>query len=117
MNLVYKVRPVVLTADNKHTLMPMVTRGTYFSTGKYGQYYASVGRDSDFIRVFNLEKRRKRVVRSVVNGKKTSTVVRRAHWVAFVYDIPEDVFKMLKLKVIQGNRTFYFVELVLRRAF
>jgi hypothetical protein len=114
MNLIYKVKPVVLTADSKRTLMPMVTRGTCFSIGTYGQHYAPVGSEFNFIRVFNLEKRRKRVVRSVVKGKKTSTVVRPAHWVAFVYDIPMEIFKSLKLKAVQGNRTFYFAELVRR---
>lgn len=66
------------------------------------------------IRVYTLEKRRK-VVKVVVPKKgpidrKNRQVVRPAHWVGRVYDIPTSLLKALGLRVVQMPRTFHFVK-------
>lgn len=62
--------------------------------------------NEDTIRVYNLEKHRKVVHRTVVKGKKTSKIVKRGHWVAFVYDFPVTALEVVGLRVVQGERTF-----------
>lgn len=83
-----------------------------FGTG--GNYLAPIGRGDGTIRVYTLEKRRK--VTAVVVPKKglidrkNRQVVRPAHWVGRVYDIPTSLLKALGLRVIQMPRTFHFVK-------
>lgn len=69
------------------------------------------GNEEQVVRVYNIEKRRKVVVRSKPNkqGKKTSKVISPNHWVAHYYDIPVSVLKLAKLKVVQNNRNFDLV--------
>lgn len=81
--------------------------------GNYN-YLAPIGRGDGTIRVYTLEKRRK--VTAVVVPKKgpidrkNRQVVRPAHWVGRVYDIPTSLLKALGLKVVQTPRTFHFVK-------
>ena len=70
-------------------------------------------KDEEIVRVYNLEKRRKVVVRSAPDkhGNKTSKIISPNHWVANYYDIPVVVLKLAKLKVVQHARNFEFVSI------
>lgn len=103
------------------------------SHGIFGNGYVS-GRDDENIRVFNIEKRRKKVKvletpRKLtqkqahkegihtshchpVRGAKviiTREVVSKATWIGYYYDIPVMLLKLMGLRVIQGERTFKLV--------
>lgn len=69
------------------------------------------GNEEQVVRVYNIEKRRKKVVRSEPNkkGKRTTKPISPNHWVGFYYDIPVAVLNFANLKVVQNNRNFDLV--------
>lgn len=77
----------------------------------YGDYY---GDHKDFIMVANFQKvntKTKQVKKKVKGEMKTvSTVVRYAHWEAFIYKIPKSWLEQNKKKVIQKKRNFVIVD-------
>lgn len=76
-----------------------------------GEYY---GDHKDFIMVANFQKvntKTKQVKKKVKGEMKTiSTVVRYAHWEAFIYKIPKSWLEQNKKKVIQKKRNFVIVD-------
>lgn len=100
------IKPMRVEAETKHDVTrKAIGSGRNWSTGTNGVGYTKIG-TSDTIRVYNLEKHRKVVHRTVVKGKKTSKIVKRGHWVAFVYDFPIAALEVVGLRVVQGERTF-----------
>ena len=79
--------------------------------GTYGTGFVTfVYKDRDFVRVYNIEKRRK-VVKVVTDSKKLKKGIKReivtpSHWVATYYDFPLELLKVAKIRVVQGTRTF-----------
>jgi hypothetical protein len=79
--------------------------------GMYGTgFVASAHKDRDFVRVYNIEKRRK-VVKVVTDPKKLKKGIKReivtpSHWVVTYYDFPLELLKVAKIRVVQGTRTF-----------
>jgi hypothetical protein len=112
MYLHVKLKPRVLTAPNREQIWRDATRGTIFTVGTHGVYRVSLDKNlkDSFVRVINFEKRRKKVERTIVKGKKVSSVISRAHWVAFVYDIPVVLINAMNVRVYQENRTFKFMK-------
>lgn len=106
------------TASTKQAIISKLSSLLVYS---WGNYYSGAltplritgNKDEEVVRVYNLEKRRKVVVRSKPNkqGKKSSKVICPNHWVAHYYDIPVSVLKLAKLKVVQHARNFEFVSI------
>lgn len=62
--------------------------------------------NKDHIRVYNIEKRRKKVNRFSKNGKSHSTVINGNHWIGYVYDFPVELLKVSRKKLVQRQRFF-----------
>lgn len=100
------IKPMCVEAETKcDVIRKAIGTGRNWSTGTNGTGYVQ-RTNEDTIRVYNLEKHRKVVHRTVVKGKKTSKIVKRGHWVAFVYDFPVAALEAVGLRVVQGERTF-----------
>lgn len=121
MQIKINIKPVRVTGPNKAMVMTRINTHHCWSVGSYHNgCLVSFGRFShtsdEVVRVYNLEKRNKKVSRKrtagkVVNGqqltgKTISKVVSPAHWVGHYYDIPISLLRTAKLKVIQHNRHF-----------
>ena len=103
------------TAGTKRSVVAALSYGKVFGwsnnySGALTPLRNTGSKDEEIVRVYNLEKRRKVVVRSKPNkqGKKTSKVISPNHWIAYYYDIPVVVLKLAKLKVVQHARNFEF---------
>lgn len=118
MQINLKIAKKTTTARTKRSI---VAKLSYCKVYSWGNNYSGTltpfritgSKDEEIVRVYNLEKRRKVVVRSKPNkqGKKTSKVISPNHWVAHYYDIPVYVLKLAKLKVVQHTRNFEFVSI------
>jgi hypothetical protein len=109
MNINLKFRPVRVTGSSRSTVMSAISGGHVYTMGSNGIYLAPYpGRDSGTIRVYNLEKHRKKV--EIVLNRKTKKPSRRvvtpAHWVGHYYDLPLDLLRTAGLKVNQHTRYF-----------
>lgn len=106
MEIRIKFKPQVHRATTREEVFRSVTRGRVFTVDRDGVYYAPI-RESNAttVRVYNLQK---------INRKARGTkgpnreVVREAHWIGYVYDIPVRVLQVSGLRVKQGARTFKF---------
>lgn len=121
MQIKINLKPVRVTDSNK---LAVLTRINTHHCCAFGAHYSNClipfGRFSSYadevVRVYNLEKRnkkveRKRIAGKIVNGqqltgKTISKVVSPAHWVGHYYDIPVSLLKLMKKKVVQRNRHF-----------
>lgn len=112
---------------SKDEVVKKISAGHLVAVDKHGSYLISYGdKNGDTVRVYNIEKRRKKVEiltkpkkwtkkQLLANGYAAtdSVIIKRivktpAHWVGFYYDIPVALLKMAGLAVVQGPRTFYF---------
>lgn len=84
-----------------------------FTSSTYGEYWGDYYH-KDFVRVANFQKvntKTKQVKKKIKGQMKTvSTVIRYAHWEAFVYDIPKSWLEQNRKKVIQNRRNFVIVD-------
>ena len=112
MRLSVNIKPVQVSAPNKREIVDKIKRGkVHVSFSNYGTFLVNVSdRFDGTARVYNVEKRRKRVERSVVNGAKTSKVLNGHYWVGYYYDIPITLIKELGINVVQKNRHFVVVQ-------
>lgn len=111
MKLILNIRPTRVTSASRDSVMRTISGGHISTLGTAGQYLAPYpGQRADTIRVYNLEKRRKRVKRVKVRGKKNlqSQIISPAHWVGHYYDISSEALKLAGVKVIQETRFFRF---------
>lgn len=122
MQIKINIKPVRVTGPNKASVMTKINTHHCCSFGSYhtGCLIPTVSLFSrnigEVVRVYNLEKRNKKVSRKrtagkIVNGqqltgKTISKVVSPAHWVGHYYDIPISLLRTAKLKAIQHNRHF-----------
>lgn len=68
--------------------------------------------DSETVRVYSLEKRRKKV-QLVTDPKLLKRGIKRkvvspSYWIVTYYDIPTKLLELAKLRVVQGQRTWKF---------
>lgn len=111
MKLNVNLRPNRVTSTSRDGVMRIISAGCITSFGSLGNYLSPMYSTSQkFVRVYNLEKHRRRVRRYQVPGKKTmqSRVVKTAGWVGQYYDIPAELLKMAGLEVHQKSRFFQF---------
>lgn len=115
MQIKLNVNAQRVTGRTKHEIVSKLRSTMVRGFGnRYTNVLVSIkitGNEERVVRVYNLEKRRKVVVRSKPNkqGKKTSKVISPNHWVAHYYDIPASLLKLANLKVVQNNRNFDLV--------
>ena len=116
MQINLKIAKQTTTASTKRSIVAKLSYGKVYSwgnnySGTLTPFRRNGSNDEEIVRVYNLEKRRKVVVRSKPNkqGKKTSKVISPNHWVAHYYDIPVSLLKLANLKVVQNNRNFDLV--------
>jgi hypothetical protein len=109
MKLTLNIRPVRVTATTRARVMSTIQGGHCVAMGSQGSYLAPYpGHNRDTVRVYNLEKRRKRVEITVhPRTKKVGrSVVSPAHWVGHYYDIPVEFLRLGRLRVRQLTRHF-----------
>lgn len=128
MQINLKIAKKTTTASTKQCIQAKISHGLVHSWSKYYSALTPLritgGKDEEIVRVYNLEKRRKKVVRTRASatlkangnrvntrGKTQSKVISPNHWVAHYYDIPVYVLKLAKLKVVQHTRNFEFVSI------
>ena len=110
MRLSLNIKPIQFEGRTKKEVMRKAVGARCFTVSSFGAGYASISSQGvTVVRVFNLEKRRKRVQRSVVRGNRVTKVLRRTHWVCYAYDFPSAVLTALGVAVMQGHRTFTVV--------
>lgn len=110
MRLSLNIKPIRFESQTKEAVMRKAVGDRCFTVASCSAGYAPIGSQAvTVVRVFNLEKRRKRVQRSVVRGKRVTKVLNRTHWVCYAYDFPIAVLTALGVKVMQGPRTFTVV--------
>lgn len=114
MKLLVKFDPVKVTGATKEHVKSSILKTRFVYTfRKNGNFFIDRVADNYYetsrstVRLFCLEKRRKKVQRVIKDGKTVSSkVISKGHWVGHYYDIPYDLILSLDLKVQQGNRTF-----------
>lgn len=110
MKLSVEFKPVRVTSRYRCGVLAKI-KGTRFSqmSTLNGSYLCNSWTDLETktIRVYSLEKRRKRVKRIMDNNKTIrSEVISPDCWIGHYYDIPHAIIKALNLRVEQGSRTF-----------
>ena len=109
MNLNLKFRPVKVTGSSRNQVMNAISGGHISCAGSQGTYLSPYARyERDTIRVYSLEKRRKRVetVLDRKTKKRSRQVIAPAHWVGHYYDLPLNLLKTAGLRVVQRTRHF-----------
>ena len=107
MQLKLKLNPRRVTARTQTEVLSKIRDRHLYSSGALGNPLIPYPGDRrDHVRVYSLEKRRKRVKRMPTNGGVITEVIHRGHWVGLYYDIPASLLEAAGLRVAQGNRTF-----------
>jgi hypothetical protein len=103
--------PVFFTANTKKELLEKIYRGHGIVFSSYASNcLIPIATRESYLRVFNIEKRRKKVNRFSKNGKSYSKVLSPNHWVGYVYTIPVETLITSKRKVVQHTRFFDIVK-------
>jgi len=113
MKIMLDIRPVTVTGSSRDQVMRTISSDHMPSVGSNGIYLTPYpGSSRVTIRVYNLEKHRKKVERFRKRGKRAlqSRIIQPAHWVGRYYDIPVAALKLAKIKVRQETRFFRFVK-------
>jgi hypothetical protein len=114
MKLTLNIQPVRVTSDSRARLVQTIQGSHTYSVGTLGTYLAPYPRyNQDTVRVYNLEKHRKKVQRLAADkktGKTRSRVISAAHWVGQYYDIPVAFLRAARIQVRQETRYFRFVK-------
>jgi hypothetical protein len=104
MQLKLTLTPRKVTGRTQTEVMSRIRDRHLFSWGGLGNALTPYPGDrKDHVRVYSLEKRRKKVR---LTGKREREVISRGHWVGIYYDIPASLLEAAGLKVVQGHRTF-----------
>ena len=107
MQLKLKLNPRQITARTQIEVLSKIRDRHLHSFGALGNALTPYPGDrKDHVRVYSLEKRRKRVQRKTTKGGVITEVISRGHWVGLYYDIPASLLEAAGLKVIQEHRTF-----------
>jgi hypothetical protein len=98
-----------IAGSTKDSVLRHIKRNLVRGDCTYGYGLVAL-RNDNFVRVYNIEKRRK-VVKVVTDPKKLKKGIKReivtpSHWVATYYDFPLELLKVAKIRVVQGTRTF-----------
>jgi hypothetical protein len=94
----------------KQGVLDHILRGFSYTFSTNVRGYCPLRSSEDTVRTFHIEKRRK-VTKAVTDPKKLKKGIKRevvtpGHWVVHYYDIPVDLLRIAKLKVIQHSRHF-----------
>lgn len=107
MQLKLKLTPRKVTARTQAEVVDRIRDRHLNSFGALGYALTPYPCDrKDHVRVYSLEKRRKKVKRTVTKQGRYTEVISRGHWVGIYYDIPASLLEAARLKVVQGARTF-----------
>ena len=108
MQLKLNIKPTMVTGLTKADVVSKISAGHVWSVYRNGKHLISYPKHKkDTIRVYSLEKRRKKTRHGIRNnGKYFSETLRDAHWVGYYYDIPAEILKLAKLAVYQQDRNF-----------
>lgn len=110
MKLSIEFKPKRVVANTKAEILSKISNNTYsyMYTGN-GNYLCNSFAETDpkTIRVYSVEKRRKKVKRIIKDNRTVfSQVISPDHWIGYYYDIPYQVIKCLNLRIQQSARTF-----------
>lgn len=108
MKFSINLKPIKLEATTKSELVSKIKnmnhslRHTFSNLGN-GLY----DEKNKVFYVYNLQKfRRKSIQNKIFDIQQESQVIRRGHWIAYIYKIDEGLLKALGKKVQQGVRNF-----------
>ena len=110
MKLSLEFKPTGVMGSHHDAILSKI-RGTKFShmVTANGTFLCNTFDESAYrtVRVYSIEKRRKKVKRVLDNNNTVSSeVISRGCWVGYFYDIPLSIIKTMNLHVTQGTRTF-----------
>ena len=107
MQLKLTLTPRKITGRTQTEVMSRIRDRHLYSWGGLGNALTPYPGDrKDHVRVYSLEKRRKKVKRIASRDGVYTEVLSRSHWVGIYYDIPASLLEAAGLKVVQGHRTF-----------
>lgn len=107
MRLYIDVKPSKYTANSRAEIIRKLPVSGY-TISRYGNYYAE---DKDYVYAVNFQKFNKKTkqTKSKTSGKTTSTIIRRKHYVAYVYRLPKVWLAETKKEVKQDRTHFRLV--------
>lgn len=121
MELRFKVTPYIVTKYSREEIVNSVYQmnnigiACFTMNSRYGHYFGQYKdkHNNEFIIVFNIQKFNKKTKQTQKvdkTGKNitTSEIVRRKHFVGYIYKIPKIWLDITENKVIQKNYNFYF---------
>ncbi len=106
MKIISLPKPSLVTASTKNELLSKISASgsyhTVFGSTKNGRYnWLENSRGSESVRLYNIQK---------VRGKKSpdhKKVIRKPHWIGYVYTFNKDAFSGLKrFEIRQKTRNF-----------
>lgn len=121
MKLRIKVTPTIVTKNTRDEIVDSVYKmnnigiGCITISSRYGHFFGQYKDklNNEFIIVFNIQKFNKKTKQTQKvdkTGKNitTSEIIRRKHFVGYIYKIPKIWLDFTENKVIQKNYNFYF---------
>lgn len=121
MELRFKITPTIITKSSREEIVTSVMKminngiGCFTMSSRYGMYFGQYkdNLDNEFIIVFNIQKfnkKTKQTQKVTKAGKNvtTSEIIRRKHFVGYIYKIPKIWLDITENKVMQNNYNFYF---------
>lgn len=121
MKLRIKVTPTIVTKNTRDEIVDSVYKmnntgiGCITMSSRYGHFFGQYKDklNNEFIIVFNIQKFNKKTKQTQKvdkTGKNitTSEIIRRKHFVGYIYKIPKIWLDFTENKVIQKNYNFYF---------
>lgn len=121
MELRFKVTPTIVTKNTKEEIIDRVyqmsnkNKYTFTMSSRYGHFFGQYKDklNNEFIIVFNIQKFNKKTKQTQKvdkTGKNitTSEIVRRKHFVGYIYKIPKIWLDITENKIIQKRYNFYF---------
>ena len=107
MQLRFNLKPVKYTAHGRLALLSKIQNGYLQTIGSEGIMLASYPRAKEAtVRFYSLQKFNRKTKVSPKGKRYARSVVRPAHWVAWVYTVPAGLLKLSGIKIYQHTRTF-----------
>lgn len=106
MKIEIHVKTMRVTASSKPAIIARIKGNLVQTFGTYGNYLSGIAQTNKTVRVYNIEKRNKKVSRKRIGEKTVSKVLYASHWMGYYYDIPVNLLELANLRVEQHTRHF-----------
>jgi hypothetical protein len=103
MKIIIDKKPSIVEAGTKQALLSKIHANKYVSASSVDYSYSvNIGVDGEYVRVYNLEKHRKK---TIINSKGKKEV-KAPFWRAYVYTYEKALLKLLKAELKQNTRNY-----------